>query len=305
MQLLLLKTVFRKKGARCRVLSTGYLVLGIEKYGREFGKLSLRVMEKHDEANFIICKKTIILIQYKMKTIKLFITGSFIAMLAMTSCCDIFDHCIRGDGPVVQEVRDMEPFSGVASSGSFHVHVQLDDINQVTVEAEENLIPYIYTRVKSGRLIIKTRDHYCIKNHAPIHIYVKATYLNMLDLSGSGEILCDSVSSNYFDIDLSGSGDIDVTLYADFIEADVSGSGEIMMEGEAHETELDISGSGRIRALDLYHDRCFANISGSGKMYVHVFDLLNVNISGSGTVYYLGNPQIIANITGSGKILHY
>ncbi len=71
----------------------------------------------------------------------------------------------------------------------------------------------------------------------------------------------------------------------------LTGSGEIELWGIAQVGDLNISGSGKIKALHLEQDECSASITGSGDMYVFVYDYLDVNITGSGNIFYRGNPQ--------------
>jgi hypothetical protein len=66
---------------------------------------------------------------------------------------------------------------------------------------------------------------------------------------------------------------------------------------------LNISGSGKIKALHLEQDECSASISGSGDMYVFVYDFLDANITGSGNIFYRGNPRINVKISGSGSLI--
>jgi len=90
---------------------------------------------------------------------------------------------------------------------------------------------------------------------------------------------------------------------ANHIGSSISGSGEINMWGTVDRCDLTISGSGSIRAYGLESNTSYANISGSGSMYLYVNDYLDVVISGSGSVYYQGNPNVNAKITGSGSVI--
>ncbi len=73
--------------------------------------------------------------------------------------------------------------------------------------------------------------------------------------------------------------------------------------GESNTSTHTISGSGDINAFSFIQKECTAKISGSGNMYLHVIDYLDVNISGSGTVFYIGDPQLTIKITGSGSVV--
>ncbi len=213
-------------------------------------------------------------------------------------------NAVDGNGHVITDTRNVDAFTTVISEGFFDVNVREDTVNEITIEAEQNLIPYIYTGVSGSDLVIKVRNNRRIKNHEPIVITVKTTQLNKVKLEGSGNIYCTDITADNFDIGLSGSGNINVGLTADYLDADLSGSGEIKLSGDVNSSDLDISGSGDISAYEMLQDTCSVDISGSGSMYVHVADLLNVKISGSGKVYYKGSPVVNTDISGSGEVVH-
>jgi Putative auto-transporter adhesin, head GIN domain len=225
------------------------------------------------------------------------------AIVIFSSCYDFHLRCIRGNGNLIEEIRNNDNFSSIISTGSFDIFISHDTVFEVLVEAEENLLQYIETEVVGSKLYIEERDNRCLRTTYPIVVRIKVPEVTSIDLTGSGDIVCDSINTEIFDIDLVGSGDIRANVWADFIEVDLTGSGEINLTGEADQTDFSIPGSGNIRTLDLLQNECYASIPGSGNIYVNVSEFLEVRISGSGNVYYLGNPVIDYQISGSGDII--
>lgn len=226
------------------------------------------------------------------------------SIFLLAKCHGPLGHCIRGNNEYTSEVRTIdEQFSGVVNEGSMDVFVMLDSVDEVIVEAEENLIDYISTKVKGNSLYIEVKNNRCLNENRDITVYVKTRNLNSIKLSGSGNIYCDSVSCNALEVDLTGSGNIEFTSYAPYVDASITGSGDIIVNGVAEETDFDITGSGRIQSFNLEQEDCFARISGSGNMYVNVTGLLDVSITGSGDVYYIGSPSNVnLSVTGSGNV---
>ncbi len=238
-----------------------------------------------------------------MKTSGLILFSSaFLCFVYLTSCNRL--HKIEGNGNVTSENRIVSHFTEIRSEGSFEVYISYDSVQSVKVEAEENLLHYIGTNVSGSVLIIKIREHRNIDNNYPIRIFVKTPYVRSIELSGSGKVTCDSISTTYLDLHISGSGDMSVIALCNKIKAHISGSGNMNLSGIANETDLDINGSGDIYSYNLQQDTCFADISGSGDMFVYVNKLLDVNISGSGKVHYQGNPNVNTHISGSGSVIH-
>jgi len=229
-------------------------------------------------------------------------SSAFLCFIYLTSCNRL--HKIEGNGNVITESRGVSHFTEIRSEGSFEVYISYDTIPSVKVEAEENLLHYIETDVSGSVLIIKTREHRNIDNNFPIKIFVKTPNIEGIELSGSGKIDCDNMTSSYLDLDISGSGEMTVIASCNKMKAKISGSGNMNLSGTANETDFDVDGSGDIHSYNLQQDTCYADISGSGNMYVYVNKLLDVRISGSGIVHYQGNPVVNINIDGSGTVLH-
>ena len=244
-----------------------------------------------------------------MKKASLLITSAIIAVLSiMTSCEGFHLGCLTGNGIVIEEERNLSRFTGVISEGEYDVFIIIDSVSKVVIEADENLIPYIRTVVKDDKLVIDNGTRNCLrmKDDRPIRITVHTPDIFDIALEGSGVIFCDYlIIVNYLKIELTGSGIIDLKDI-DAYEMDVllSGSGEIDLWGVVGEGDLDISGSGKIKAYHLEQDKCYASITGSGDMYVFVYDYLDAHISGSGNIFYRGNPLIDVKITGSGSLVN-
>jgi hypothetical protein len=230
-------------------------------------------------------------------------------------------HRVEGNYDVQTETREVASFNRVINEGDFEVYIIQDSLDKVVIEAESNLIPLIRTRIDGSALVIDTKDN--LQNNYPMKVYVHATELNEVKLSGSGLMQANDIVTGDLDISISGSGDIffsgtaqnvnssisgsgkmDLGLVCNELDADISGSGDIEIVGTANNGIFHISGSGSIHAYDFTLKECHATISGSGSMFVTVTDYLNVNISGSGDVYYMGAPVIDSKITGSGSVIH-
>jgi hypothetical protein len=244
-----------------------------------------------------------------MKKASLFLTSAIIAVLSiLTSCDGFYLGCLDGNGFITQEERNLDDFTGVISEGEYDVFIIIDSVSKVRIEADENLIPYIRTFVKNDKLVIDNGTRRCLRNKddEPIRIYVHTTDIYDIELEGSGVIYSDDyIYVDYLNIEMNGSGIIDIRDI-DALEMDVllSGSGEIELWGLVGESNMDIPGSGVIKAFHLEQDKCYASISGSGDMYVFVYDFLDANISGSGNIFYRGNPGINVKISGSGSLIN-
>lgn len=215
-----------------------------------------------------------------------------------------FINCIDGNGFITTESRIVSEFSAVENTTSYDVDVIADSVFSVEVTGDENLLYFINTYVRHGNLIVEVDYNRCINPSSYMLIEVHMPALEMVELTGSGDIDVYGFNSNYLEIKNSGSGDIDLMdIYSpNTIDIVVSGSGDVSISGKARRGDYLLTGSGDIVADDLKVDECYITTTGSGNIYCYVYDLLNVTISGSGDVYYSGSPEIHLVNTGSGDL---
>ncbi len=228
-------------------------------------------------------------------------------MLIFLNSCDIAPWgCVVGNDRIATEERIIGSFTSVDSYGSFVVNVEEGTDYSLSIETDENLLPYIRTNIRGNTLILETRRGKCLRSREPIIIDVVTKNIDELKLAGSGVINADNFSARDFSLELTGTGDINCRRIAvDYLLTKISGSGNINLSGTSETSDFTITGSGKIKAIDLITERCYAEISGSGNVYTYVLDLLEVTITGSGNLYYEGNPEVKKRITGSGNVRIY
>ena len=228
----------------------------------------------------------------------------FSLVVLVFSSCEENLNCIEGNNKVITEERTTDPFKAVVSEGSFNIEVIQSTETRIIVQGESNLLNYIRTTVQGSVLTVDTRNNACFNSNYPINLTIYTPELESATLTGSGNIDCNQLLTDELFLNISGSGNIDFRAETTSINASIVGSGNINLRGVAINADFSITGSGSIFAYDLPVDVCSSRISGSGNMYLMVFDLLDIIISGSGSIFYKGNPQINSTISGSGTIVH-
>lgn len=209
---------------------------------------------------------------------------------------------IIGSGVLKSETRATEEFNGIELRGEANVYVTQGDVQEIRIEADDNLLSHITTTVKNGSLVIGNDAD--LKAKQPVSIYVTAKSFCMLELSGSGNVITmNKLKCDHMSLRLSGSGDLRANIDGKSMKAVLSGSGNMELRGSASETDIRLSGSGNVNAKELNTFSSLVNITGSGNSTIDVKNDLTVNISGSGNVYYVQDPeQITSKIAGSGMI---
>ena len=202
-----------------------------------------------------------------------------------------------------QDVRDLDPFTGIGIGVSADVYYTQGNGHQVTIEGKSQDVEDLVTEVSNGFLRVGYDNVRMSRSRLTIHITSKE--IESVRISGSAKFMAgEEVNSDEMELAVSGSGGVIFDrLNSDEVETNVSGSGFVELSGGgADEMEARISGSGKILAEDFQVSECSVMISGSGNCTVGVSDELDAKISGSGNVYYRGNPEINSATSGSGSV---
>jgi hypothetical protein len=219
----------------------------------------------------------------------------------------LFYSCesINGSGHIQTEKRNVGRFDGVQASGSMDIEVTNGDNVSVEVEADDNILPYVITKVDNGLLDVYLKPHISF-NNVHTKIYVTAPDLRKLSVRGSGNIRGRNMIHNNRSIStgISGSGDIDANVDAPDIRAEISGSGNLSLRGRCKNFEGSISGSGDLKCSDLLSENTEVSIFGSGNAHVYSSVHLKASTTGSGDIFYRGNPSSPeVSKTGSGNVV--
>lgn len=235
------------------------------------------------------------------------ITGIALPVLlaiTLASCENAGWNCLRGNGIPSEETRTFAEFDGVVTEGEYDIIYIPDTVSSVTIKTDENLIPYIRTRVSGTTLIVDNGTRKCLRSELPIQVFVHAPEINLMSLVGSGLISAEAVYTDVLSLSIEGSGAIDITGI-DVLDLSVliTGSGDVELWGSANYADYLITGSGNINAKNLISNECITEIEGSGNIWCNAVSRLRAIISGSGTIYYRGSPSVSTQISGSGSVI--
>jgi len=214
---------------------------------------------------------------------------------------------IKGNGISKTEKREVGSFTGLSSSGLIDVTIVYGNSATVTLEGDENILPYVETFVKDGRLKIKVKDFTVIRPRLSVTVHVSMTTINSVSQSGSGSITGEGNFNNDGETGFSMSGSGKIRLgFVKFNNASVSmsGSGSVELKGNiSNNLSVHQSGSGRVDCEDAPCENVSVQISGSGNTRINATKEITAHISGSGSVYYTGNATIAEqHISSSGGL---
>lgn len=214
---------------------------------------------------------------------------------------------VRGSGHVVSQTRSVSNVTAVEINFPVDMTIKQGPTDSLTIEAEDNLMPQLDTRLSGGTLIIEDNERdYTRRVNAtkPVRIDLTVTDLHRVDFPSAGTLDISGLKTTDLHIDVSGAGTITLTnLIAVSLEVNLSGAGSITASGKADTLSTDISGVGSFRGGDLASQTAHVSISGAGSATVWAKASLNADISGTGSVRYYGTPSVSKNVSGLGSVI--
>lgn len=189
---------------------------------------------------------------------------------------------VRGSGDIETEERNVEEFNSIEASGAFEIRVTMGEEQNVSVTADDNLLRYIVTKVRNGKLILETKRE--INPRRDIVVTITALNLKQFEASGACDIFVENISNDYFEVDMSGASDI-------------------KLQGSTDKFLVDISGAGNVNAKNLIAKNVRVSLSGASDAIVHATESLDAEVSGVGSVDYYGDPdKVVTDVSGVGSI---
>jgi hypothetical protein len=265
-----------------------------------------------------------------MKHQKLFLIVLFLTLAILA--CQVGDinlgagRTVRGSGDVVEETRTVSGVSGVNLATLGHLFIEVGDTESFRIEAEENLMEYLETEVRNGKLRIETQNNINLRNTRPVNYYLTVTELDTIEISSSGNIEAPDLESGRFSITISSSGNLDMgdleadsltvvisssgnvemgVLNANTLEVNISSSGNLDISGGQVETQnVTINSSGNYMARELESAEAEVRLNSNGSATIWVGDHLRANLNSSGNLRYRGNPMVDATTSSSGDVIH-
>lgn len=183
--------------------------------------------------------------------------------------------CIIDASEPVVELREVEGFDRIQTSGDFKLKIERCDCTAMRIEGDPDSVR---TSVSDGTLTISGGSS---EGFDTTTIYLRTPSLSALMLTGSTEVEVRKLTE----------GTLKLTL---------SGSSQVKLSGSVELLDILSSGSAELDADKLYAQHVKIVASGSSEMEVCAQQSIHVVSSGSGEIEYDCDPQR-ANIQASGS----
>ena len=216
--------------------------------------------------------------------------------------------CIKRTGKTSTDIRSLPPFTKIIAEDNVNVFITQGNIQEVKVEAGNNLISLIKTEVDAGTLRIQNNNQ-CnwarsYKN-GTINVYLILPTLVHISHFGSGQIKSNgTITSDTLTILTRESGDVELTINTYMVLTQVHSTSDVTLHGKSSLHGNFHIGAGFLHCENLQTDCGWYYSKASGNEYLNVKNCMGVTIDWVGNIYYSGNPTIEVNGTGEGKLIH-
>lgn len=181
----------------------------------------------------------------------------------------VLPQVIFGSGNVVREERPVSGFDRVSLEGLGDAFITQREGEALTVEADDNLMPYIQTEVRDGTLILGMTDavqNRDVRPSRPIRFHVGMERVAGLDVLGGGDMEASSLVAGDLEIVQQGVGDLIIhSLVAEELDVRQKGAGEIFIDVlTAREVRVYVGGSDDVHIGRITADELLVIIGGGG-----------------------------------------
>ncbi len=221
-----------------------------------------------------------------------FLIIALVAMCFWLEACVVHVHAHedRDYGPTKTEQRDLSGFTGVDAGGVFDITITPSSEYSVSIEAAEQLLPLIETKVSNETLKIKFDRR--VRNVGDVKVLISMPDLDHVDLSGASSLQVEQgFESEKFSVDMSGAASSSLDIAVNKLLVDLSGAADLELLGKAYTLTLDASGASDISAEDMLVKDAQIDLSGASEIDLNVSGDLVVEASGASDVNCIGRPQ--------------
>lgn len=211
---------------------------------------------------------------------------------------------ITGSGNIITKTRQLNSFTSISARGGITVDIQYGPQTSVVVEADDNLEPYIETKVVGGKLSIAIEKYTSFRNTTML-VHITMPYVEGINSSASASVTTKTImkGNNEVDLKASSGSKITVNLDAPIIKADASSGAEINTAGFTKNAITSASSGSNINFADLKAETASANVSSGATINIFASIKVNATASSGGNISYRGGAkEIVKNESSGGSV---
>jgi len=207
---------------------------------------------------------------------------------------------VKGSGNVITETRTInESFRKIEVNSGISLVVEQSDNKSVLVEADDNIVSHVTTRVENGTLIIDTDSSFNTQKNPTV--IVKLPIISGLKATSGSNIKTNNrlVTEN-IQVDINSGSSVDIEVEADFIALESTSGSSAEVSGIALKLETTATSGSEIDGDSLSANDVYADASSGSSISVDPIVSLNAHSSSGASITYKTTPKTLTKKESSG-----
>ena len=201
-------------------------------------------------------------------------------ILALAGC----EQAVLGDGEVIDDIRMLQSFNGVATWGAIPAEIRVGMPQRVVIRVDQNLSSRIHAEVVDGVLSVYG-DFGVELEPTELSLVVEMERLSSIETRGWGGMVVNDVQ-------------------ADVLSVSAGGEGTLQMFGVANTLDLYTAEAPTVDARRLIARDVLLDVEGDGLTHVYATHMVDGVVLGDGDVYILGPASDVrVRQDGNGNIV--
>ena len=210
-----------------------------------------------------------------------------------------YSPLIYGSGKLLRDNINLPAIKTVEISGIAHVYIQQSTSasNQLTIEAEDNIMPSLQHVVKGSTLYIGLKNSSIHPTH-PINYKLKIKNVTTIKAAGDSKILCqDGLKIDSLSVAVLNNAFANIWFNGAKFSARVGNAGSLIVGGFAKQQDIVVNERGSFDGKQLRGYKGTLAITYSGQGTINVANELSVTMLAGGCAKYVGMPTVIRKIS--------
>ena len=213
---------------------------------------------------------------------------------------------IIGSGVIKKETRTTGSFSKILVSNAIQLILTQADYETITVETDDNILPYVIVSVNNDKLNIETKDTHTLSTKAGIKVYVSYKHITELFASGASKVsVTNLLKEDKLLLILSSASQADFNIKAQWLSVNCSAASKAILKGTAEKLNIQCAGASNINAEKLIAQEADADAVDASTVTLNTHTRLTITASGASMVRYFSEPTtvITKNISGASSAI--
>jgi hypothetical protein len=211
---------------------------------------------------------------------------------------------VVGTNVIITKKVEITNINSVVVSGAGLVIVTQDSMQpeELIIEVDEAVMPYIETKIVGNELSIRLQNNISVRTTTQDIYHIRVKDFTKMDISGVIVVEMKEVNSKVLKINVHGASKITGTLTAKELDIYATGASQIVLSGIANKQTVSISGSSIFDGQNLQGQEIVVNGKGAVEVYSNVSDTISGRLSDASSLRYNGTPIVNIWTSGAGSI---